>query len=164
MVASLALLGVGGLLAVIATVVNAVYDPAEPPGGGTGFRWWIDIPMVAAGALVVIGGVVAWWSLVRRRPPGRSGRWGFWVAVAAALFQPLIVFPTYLIWRTVVDEMPGDWGGPFELIWVAMCVAAVGLGIASAWRDRSRRGLLLLPAVVAVFVITFALAVVIVPR
>ncbi len=163
-VTSLALLVAGVLLAAVATAVNAAYDPVEPPGGGDGFRWWIDIPVPVAGALVVIGGAVAWWWLIRRRPPGRAGRWGFWIAVAAALFQPLIVVPTYLIWRAAVDEMPGDWGGPFELIWVAMCLAAMGLGIASARRDPSRWGLLLLPAVVAVFVVTFALAVVIVPR
>jgi len=163
-VASLALLLAGVALLAFAMVVNATYHPVAPPGERIGFRWWVDIPMPLGAGLVVLGGAVAWWSLIRRRPPGRSGRWGFWLAVGSALINPVVVLPTYLIWWAIVDEMPADWGTPFEFIWLGMCLAAMGLGVAASRRDPARRGLLLIPAVIGAFVLTFALAEVVVPH
>lgn len=164
MVAAFSLLLAGLVLIAVAMVVNATYHPVAPPGERITFRWWIDIPMPVGGALVVAGGVVAWWSLIRRHPPGRAGTWGFWLAVASALINPVVVLPAYLIWRAVVDDMPGDWGEPFEFTWLLMCLAAMVLGAVAARRDPARRGLLLVPAVIGAFVLTFALAEVVVPH
>lgn len=164
MVLSFALLLAGAALLAFAMAVNANYHPVAPPGERIMFRWWVDIPMPVGAGLVIIGGAVAWWSIIRVRPPGRTGRWGFWLGVGSALINPVVVLPTYLIWWAIVDEMPGDWGTPFEFLWLGMCIAAMALGIASARRDHERRGLLLIPAVIGAFVLTFVLAEVLVPH
>lgn len=163
-IVSFALIIGGAILLAIGMAVGSGEPPQAAPGERITFRPGVDIPVPVGVGLVILGGVVAWWSLIRRRPPGRSGHWGFWAAVASALINPVVVLPAYWITRAFTGEIPMDWGTPFEFAWIILCLAAIGLGITAARRDPARRGLLLVPAVVGAFVLTFALAEVVVPH
>ena len=66
----------------------------------------------------------------------------------------LAVLPAYLIERAIRGgEVPGDWGEPYSFIWLASILVAIILGLVA--REPGRRGLLVIPAVIGAFVLTF---------
>lgn len=161
-VIALALLAVGVVLVAAAMVADAAYHPVAPPGERITFRWWTDIPMPAGGALVILGGAVAVASLARHRLGTRIGRWAMLLGLISALVNPLVALPAYLITRALRGEIPPDWGTPFELIWVISGVLAMVMGVIA--REPRHRGILLIPAVLGIAVLTFIIGEVALPH
>jgi hypothetical protein len=146
-------------VAVALVVASGLVVNAWPPGEGdgtSGIGWTMAVLMPLAGALALGAGVVAVVSLWRVRLVTRTGKWAVGVGLFSALVNPVVVLPAYLIERAVRDgEMPGDWGEPYSFAWLASIVVAIILGAVA--REPGRRGLLVAPAVIGAFVLTFVI-------
>ena len=150
---ALALDGVAVLLVAITSVVVNTWPPREA-SPSVGVDWSMAILMPLAGALALAAGVVAVVSLSRRRLVTRTGKWAIGVGLFSALINPVVVLPAYLIERASRGgEVPGDWGEPYSFIWLASILVAIILGLVA--REPGRRGLLVIPAVIGAFVLTF---------
>ena len=142
------------LVAISAVVVNS-WPPRES-GPSRGLTLAMDIIMPLAGVLALAAGVVAVVSLVRHRLVTRTGKCAIGVGLFSALVNPVVVLPAYLIERAVRGgEVPGDWGEPYSFVWLASIVVAIILGAAAP--EPGRRGLLVAPAVIGAFVLTFVI-------
>lgn len=153
LVDAFALDGAAVLLVAIASGVVSAWPPREA-GPAAGVGWSTAILMALAGALALAAGVVAVVSLSRRRLVTRTGKWAIGVGLFSALINPVVVLPAYLIERAIRGgEVPGDWGEPYSFIWLASILVAIILGLVA--REPGRRGLLVIPAVIGAFVLTF---------
>ena len=162
LIVAFALDGVAVLLVAIASGIVSAWPPREAsPAAGVG--WSMAILMPLAGALALTAGVVAVVSLRRQRLVTRTGKWAIGIGLFSALINPAVVLPAYLIERAIRGgKVPGDWGEPYSFIWLASIITAIILGLMA--REPGRRGLLVIPAVIGAFVLTFVLGEVAIPH
>jgi hypothetical protein len=109
--------------------------------------------LLGGATLIVLAGVVAVVALVRGPLRTRVGRCGTIAAIAGAVLIPGAEGAAALVAWVVGAHLPEGWGEPIAPVWLASNVLAITLGLVA--REPGRRGLLLLPAVVGAFVLTF---------
>lgn len=141
-------------------ISRRVLLPGETAGG------FFDDPapailMIGAASAAVAAGVVALASLLRHPLETPRGRWAMRLAVAAALFLPLMGAIAGLA-SLLGHGLPDGWGEPVVPIWLLVAAASVLLGLFSGAPDR--RGVLVAPFVFGAIVLGFVLGEILAPH
>lgn len=111
--------------------------------------------MLLTASALAVAGVLAAVSLVRAPLRSRVGRWAMWMGVAASVLMPVVAASVMIIAWLAGYDLPEGWGEPIAPVWQVAALAAIGLGLAA--KEPGRRGLLILPIVIAAALLIFIL-------
>lgn len=149
----LALDAVALILLVLAGYIVSHQGPQDTSANGFFGQPLPGILVLAGACAAIAAGVLATIALRREPLRSRRGRWATRLALVSALLVPAIAIPVATIaWLAGID-LPDDWGQPLAPLWILTVITAVGLGAFCG--EARQRGLLILPAVVGAFVLTF---------
>ncbi len=118
--------------------------------------------LLTAATLTIVAAVVAAVSLWREPLRSRAGRWATRLAVANALFLPVLaVVAAGVAWAVGIDE-PATLAQPLVPLWMLAGLGAVALGVLAP--EPGRRGILVVPFMLGAFALVFWLGELLVPH
>ena len=134
---------------------------SKPSGEG----FWADAGyaalMLTAVVAILSAGVVALVSVIRDPLVTRSGRWALRLTLVAAVALPLMGIVEGFS-RVIGHRLPVGWGEPLMPFLMALIVATTVLGVTA--KEDGRRGVLVLPMMLAAVLATFIMGDIVLPE